>query len=192
MNAYDKKSAQIVNSSQEIGIARQKILDQTRWNEISSYDIVLTKGTFDILHAGHLSLLSFCTKIKASLPEGILVVIVESSESVKIRKGLERPFQNDFQRALQLSLMPCVDIVIIANYNELRKIIEEIKPRYYVKGMDTALADYPHNGLSELLLDLNLNSEVRGLSKQGQVIIFTDDGNLSTSSLIKQIRDNTS
>jgi bifunctional ADP-heptose synthase (sugar kinase/adenylyltransferase) len=158
-------------------------------NKLNGFNIVLTKGTFDILHAGHISLLAYCTRLKVSLSNGILVVIVESSESVKIRKGSERPFQNEYKRALQLALMPNVDAVIVANYVELGNLIETIKPNYYVKGMDTAFSEPSKSYSSELIIDSEINPKVRCINEDGTVVIFTDDGALSTSSLIKKIRE---
>jgi cytidyltransferase-like protein len=62
---------------------------------------VLTKGTFDILHAGHLALFAYCADLASKLEDGGVIAVVESDLSVKKRKGSERPFQGEQTRALQ-------------------------------------------------------------------------------------------
>ena len=50
-------------------------------------EVVLTKGVFDILHAGHLDLLNFCNALKKEL-DGVFVVAIASNEDVRRRKGI--------------------------------------------------------------------------------------------------------
>lgn len=70
--------------------------------------IVLTGGCFDILHIGHITLLENAKK------EGdILMVMLESDESIKAKKGINRPIHSQEQRAHMLSALQFVDYVIL-------------------------------------------------------------------------------
>tara|TARA_B100000886_G_scaffold286148_1_gene210667 strand:+ start:40 stop:504 length:465 start_codon:yes stop_codon:yes gene_type:complete len=98
--------------------------------------IVFTNGCFDIIHPGHIHVLS-----KAKLFGDILVVGLNSDKSVKKLKGKERPFVNEFDRAKILLSIKYVDYVIIFDELTPRKIIEKIKPDTLVKGGDYIVDD---------------------------------------------------
>ena len=98
--------------------------------------IVWCNGTFDIIHPGHIHVLS-----KAKLFGDILVVGLNSDKSVKKLKGKERPFVNEFDRAKILLSIKYVDYVIIFDELTPRKIIEKIKPDTLVKGGDYIVDD---------------------------------------------------
>lgn len=69
--------------------------------------IVLTGGCFDILHIGHITLLENAKK------EGnVLMVMLESDESIKLKKGINRPIHTQKQRTEMLSSIRYVDYVI--------------------------------------------------------------------------------
>jgi cytidyltransferase-like protein len=147
----------------------------------------LTKGTFDILHAGHLAVLSHCASLKAALSGGAVVVVVESDASVRSRKGPKRPFQTETERALQMALLPWVDRVLIADRDELGRVISEVAPIAYVKGMDTAL-DAAVATARPVTLPSSKNPELAQLQPEATVVVFTDDGTLSTSELVRRIQ----
>lgn len=93
--------------------------------------IVFTNGCFDILHPGHIDLL---TRAKALGTK--LIVGINSDESVRQIKGAPRPFVSQNERAETLLGLKAVDDVRI--YDELtpENIIREIKPDVLVKGGD--------------------------------------------------------
>lgn len=70
--------------------------------------IVVAGGCFDILHMGHIQFLQ-----KAKAQADILMVLLESDESIKERKGQERPINNQADRATLLSNLEMVDYVIL-------------------------------------------------------------------------------
>lgn len=70
--------------------------------------IVLVGGSFDILHIGHITFLE-----KAKKQGDILMVLLESDESIKKRKGETRPIHTQVQRAKILSELLSVDYVIL-------------------------------------------------------------------------------
>ena len=98
--------------------------------------IVFTNGCFDIVHPGHIHLLS-----QAKLFGDILVVGLNSDKSVKKLKGKERPLVNESDRSKIILSIKYVDYVIIFDELTPREIIEKIKPDTLVKGGDYMIND---------------------------------------------------
>ena len=93
--------------------------------------LVFTNGCFDILHAGHIRYLA------AARSKGdVLVVGLNSDESVKIIKDEHRPIMNQEQRAEILAGLWCVDYITIFNEPDPLKLIKVIMPDVLVKGAD--------------------------------------------------------
>ena len=85
--------------------------------------IVFTNGCFDIIHPGHIHVLS-----QAKLLGDILVVGLNSDKSVKNLKGKERPLVNESDRAKILLSIKYVDYVTIFDESTPKDIIKKIKP----------------------------------------------------------------
>jgi D-beta-D-heptose 7-phosphate kinase/D-beta-D-heptose 1-phosphate adenosyltransferase len=98
--------------------------------------IVFTNGCFDIIHPGHIHVLSH-----AKLFGDILVVGLNSDKSVKNLKGKERPLVNESDRAKILLSIKYVDYVTIFDESTPKDIIEKIKPDTLVKGGDYIVDD---------------------------------------------------
>ena len=98
--------------------------------------IVFTNGCFDIIHPGHIHVLS-----QAKLLGDILVVGLNSDKSVKNLKGKERPLVNESDRAKILLSIKYVDYVTIFDESTPIDIIEKIKPDTLVKGGDYIVDD---------------------------------------------------
>lgn len=98
---------------------------------IEKRSIAFCNGCFDILHTGHLTMLS-----KASEIADILVVGLNSDLSVKQYKSDKRPINNEDQRAFNLASLFFVDYVIIFEDLNPVSIIDSLKPNYFVKGSD--------------------------------------------------------
>ncbi len=93
--------------------------------------LVFTNGCFDILHVGHIRYLA------AARSKGdVLVVGLNSDESVKIIKDEHRPIMNQEQRAEILAGLWCVDYITIFNESDPLKLIKVIMPDILVKGAD--------------------------------------------------------
>ncbi len=93
--------------------------------------IVFTNGVFDILHAGHV------TYLAAARAEGdILVVGLNSDESVTRLKGPERPVNTCEDRAAVLSALRAVDHVVVFEEDTPQRLIEALLPDVLVKGGD--------------------------------------------------------
>ena len=98
--------------------------------------IVMTNGCFDILHPGHIHLLKNAKKLG-----DILVVAINSDESVKILKGNSRPINDLKTRIKNLETLNVVDYVISFSAETPKKIIENISPDTLVKGGDYNIND---------------------------------------------------
>ncbi len=93
--------------------------------------VVFTNGCFDILHAGHVSYLR-----KARAFGDVLVVGLNSDESIRRIKGPSRPVNRENERAKVLSALSFVDMVVIFSEDTPERLIHEIEPDVLVKGAD--------------------------------------------------------
>ncbi len=99
--------------------------------ELTDKTIVFTNGCFDILHPGHTDYLT-----KAKELGNILVLGINTDESVSRLKGTTRPIQNLEARSLVLSALESIDYVISFNEDTPIDLIKAIKPSLLVKGGD--------------------------------------------------------
>lgn len=93
--------------------------------------IVFTNGCFDILHAGHVHLLSTCITFGDRL-----IVAVNSDASVKKLKGETRPVNDENSRMLLLASLQFVDAVVLFNEDTPENLIHFLQPQVLVKGGD--------------------------------------------------------
>jgi D-beta-D-heptose 7-phosphate kinase/D-beta-D-heptose 1-phosphate adenosyltransferase len=93
--------------------------------------IGFTNGCFDILHPGHVKLL---TAARGACDR--LIVGLNSDASVKRLKGEDRPMQNERARAEVLAALEAVDLVILFEEDTPIRLITQIKPNVLVKGGD--------------------------------------------------------
>jgi len=93
--------------------------------------IAFTNGCFDIVHAGHVTYLE-----EASRLADVLIVGLNSDESVKRLKGETRPIIPQQERAKLLCALESVDYVVIFNEDTPERLIRAIKPHLLVKGAD--------------------------------------------------------
>lgn len=93
---------------------------------------VFVNGTFDVLHPGHMSLLTF-----ASNTGNYLLVAIDSDDRVRSLKGLNRPINNEEVRAKMLFHIKGVDEVKIFDTDEdLIKAIKDYEPDVMIVGSD--------------------------------------------------------
>ncbi|WP_419784538.1 D-glycero-beta-D-manno-heptose 1-phosphate adenylyltransferase [Maridesulfovibrio sp.] len=93
--------------------------------------IVFTNGCFDILHAGHVDLLS-----RAREQGDLLVLGLNSDKSVRSIKGEKRPVTGQQQRAFVLAGLACIDYVIFFDEDTPFNLISKVQPDVLVKGGD--------------------------------------------------------
>ncbi len=101
-----------------------------------SKKIVFTNGCFDILHIGHIKYLEQAKKLG-----DILVVGVNTDESVKRLKGDKRPINRLNERMIMLDALKSVDFVTYFDEDTPYNLIDEIRPHILVKGGDWKVED---------------------------------------------------
>lgn len=98
--------------------------------------IVFTNGVFDILHPGHVQYL-FAARALGDL----LVVALNTDDSVRRLKGPERPLNTQQSRAYVLAGLACVDRVTFFGEDTPRELIAQLIPDVLVKGGDYRVED---------------------------------------------------
>ena len=111
--------------------AAAEIVD--RWRR-KGLKVGFTNGCFDLLHPGHVAIL---TQAKAACDR--LVVGLNSDASVQRLKGPTRPVQSEASRATVLSSLAPVDMVVIFGEDTPLRLIEGLRPDVLVKGADYTL-----------------------------------------------------
>ncbi|MGH3870050.1 MAG: PfkB family carbohydrate kinase [Pseudonocardiaceae bacterium] len=93
--------------------------------------VVGAVGCFDLLHAGHLSLLAQARRLG-----DVLVVCINSDDSVRRLKVEDRPVVGEHERAALLEALDCVDSVLVFAEDTPERVLSELRPDIWVKGGD--------------------------------------------------------
>jgi D-beta-D-heptose 7-phosphate kinase/D-beta-D-heptose 1-phosphate adenosyltransferase len=110
---------------------RDDLLRQVaRW-KLAGKKIVFTNGCFDILHPGHLEVLS-----RAAEAGNILIVGLNSNVSVTRLKGKHRPVNSELFRTQMMANLQIVDAVTVFDEDTPSELISAIVPDVLVKGGD--------------------------------------------------------
>lgn len=126
--------------------------------------IVFTNGCFDILHRGHVEYLQRARELG-----DLLVLGLNSDNSVKRLKGNDRPINNETDRAIVLSALECINYISIFDEDTPLELIKIVKPDILVKGGDYKIEDVVG----------------REFAKETVLIDFVDG--YSTTNIIKKI-----
>lgn len=120
--------------SVEPHIAKIMTWDQAAaWRGRVSGRVVFTNGVFDLLHSGHIDVLS-----SARAQGDALVVGLNSDSSVRRLKGADRPVRNETERAYVLAALRDVDAVVTFSEDTPLALIRRLRPDVLVKGGDYA------------------------------------------------------
>jgi D-beta-D-heptose 7-phosphate kinase/D-beta-D-heptose 1-phosphate adenosyltransferase len=123
---YEKKNNNNLNNK------LLKFEDILYFKEINKNNkIIFTNGCFDIIHTAHLKLLKFC-KSKGD----ILVVGINTDESIKKLKGPKRPINKNQDRFDFLALLNFIDFIIFFDEDTPYNILSNLKPYMLIKGSD--------------------------------------------------------
>lgn len=133
-----------------------------------SKKIVFTNGCFDILHIGHIKYLEQAKKLG-----DILVVGVNTDESVKRLKGDKRPINRLNERMIMLDALKSVDFVTYFDEDTPYNLIDEIRPHILVKGGDWKVEDI-------------VGSDIV-LKKGGKVLSLNFEEGFATTNIIEEI-----
>ena len=117
-------------------INRKILTSQTldRWLAIAEFrrkSIVFTNGCFDVLHRGHIQYLA-----QAADMADLLIIGLNTDESVRKLKGPSRPYLDEYTRALILASLSFISAVIFFAEETPYNLIKRVQPNYLVKGGD--------------------------------------------------------
>jgi len=112
-------------------IDRDQLAQWVAWWRLRGRRVVFTNGCFDLLHAGHLSLLEQAARLG-----DVLVVGMNSDASVRRLKGPERPLVAQEDRARLLAALDAVGAVVLFDEDTPLELIRAIRPEVLVKGAD--------------------------------------------------------
>ncbi|MBP9150867.1 MAG: bifunctional heptose 7-phosphate kinase/heptose 1-phosphate adenyltransferase [Flavobacteriales bacterium] len=138
-------------------VLRENIVDFKVRNETRK--IVFTNGCFDVLHQGHRKLLQDARGLG-----DLLVVGLNSDDSIKRLKGAERPINSVSQRIEALAALPSVDAVIVFEDDTPYELLETLRPNVLVKGGDYGLNEIVGRDLVDEVVIVSL---VEGVSTTG-------------------------
>lgn len=140
------------------------------WYRRRGSRVVFTNGCFDLLHRGHITYLSHAKALG-----DILIVGVNSDDSVRRLKGPVRPINSLDDRMQVLAALSCIDHLIAFDGDTPSDLLRAIRPDIYVKG-----GDYTRQTLPEAAL-------VEGLGGSVQFLPYVEDQ--STSGIIERVRE---
>ncbi len=110
---------------------RQKLQYRLQYWRFKGQRIVFTNGCFDLLHAGHVDYLA-----RAADLGKVLIVGLNSDDSVRRIKGEKRPVNRQNARAIMLAALSFVDAVVLFDEDTPENIVQIILPDVLVKGDD--------------------------------------------------------
>jgi len=116
--------------SQKI-VSREELKPLVNYWKGTGKKIVFTNGCFDLLHAGHVAYLTEA----ASLGD-VLILGLNSDDSVQRLKGPERPVNDEITRSALLGAMYFIDAVVLFNEDTPLELIKTVLPDVLVKGGD--------------------------------------------------------
>ena len=136
-----------------------------------SKKIVFTNGCFDLLHLGHIDYLS-----KAKDLGDILIIGINTDDSVKRLKGAARPITDENSRSLIIASLQFVNAVVLFDKETPYELIKLIQPDVLVKGSDYKPEDIVGYDIVK--------------AKGGEIVTIDYLEGYSTSELEKKIKSN--
>lgn len=162
---YDEK---IIHNSKQLECLIATIREKPK-------SIVFTNGCFDVIHFGHIHYLK-----KSKDLGDILIVGVNSDESINRLKGENRPINCQLDRINVIAALQMIDYVYCFDDDTPIKVIDMIKPDIYTKGGDYSLDNMIGNGFGENYIK----------SYGGKAVIIKRIEGKSTSDIIKKMKIN--
>jgi rfaE bifunctional protein nucleotidyltransferase chain/domain len=152
-----------IKSNKEIKEIREQLKKQNK-------KVVFTNGCFDLIHSGHVDYL-----VKAKEMGDVLILALNTDESIKRIKGDKRPILKQDERAFIVSNLKPVDYVTFFNEDTPAEIISELIPDVLVKGADWSIDKIIGRDIVE--------------SNGGEVKTIKFVNDQSTSNIIKIIKE---
>jgi len=135
----------------DAALGPEELLRRVAQDRAMGKSIVVTNGCFDVLHRGHTTYLA-----QAAQLGDVLVVAINSDESVRRLKGPDRPINADADRAGVLAALSCVDYVTVFDSDTPIPLLERLRPEVYAKG-----GDYTPDMLRETAVVEHYGGQVR-------------------------------
>ena len=132
--------------------------------------VAFTNGCFDLIHFGHIQ-----TFLEAKSLADILIVGINSNQSIKKIKGDKRPIIDENYRCKLIASLECVDYVLLFDDESPSNLIDHIKPDFYIKGSDWKERKLPEEDVV--------------LKNNGPIYYVDLVNGLSTSVIIKKLWD---
>ncbi len=104
--------------------------------------IIMANGCFDLLHVGHIRYLTAARALG-----DLLVVAINSDQSVRQLKGAGRPVITELERAEIIAALTCVDYVVIFNELNVSNLLKKLKPAVHAKGTDYTEETVPERAI---------------------------------------------
>src|SRR5207302_3826473 len=125
----------LLEAREDLGKQRtmQQLLPELAQHRAAGKRIVFTNGCFDLIHLGHVKYFQF-----AKSQGDILVVGVNTDDSIRRLKGPKRPVVHEKDRIGVLEELESIDYLILFNEDTPQTLIQAIKPDVLVKGEDYA------------------------------------------------------
>jgi rfaE bifunctional protein nucleotidyltransferase chain/domain len=135
--------------------------------------VVWTNGCFDLIHPGHVRSLQAAKQLG-----DVLIVGLNSDDSVRQLKGPGRPVLSELERAEVLGALACVDYVVVFPQLRPDTALTQFKPDVHCKGAEYA----PPHGKP-------IPEMETVLSYGGRIEFLPYTGGISTTELIRRIRE---
>ena len=150
-------------------LSRQRVQETVAEHKKRGQRIVFANGCFDTLHAGHVRYLE-----GARQQGDVLIVGINSDESVARLKGPGRPILDERARAQLVAALRPVDYVVVFCEPGVEALLEELRPHVHAKGTDYTVETVP---------------ERRTATRLGiRVAIVGDPKDHSTRELLERVR----
>lgn len=114
--------------------SRKEIVEIRKQLKQEGKKVVFTNGVFDLIHSGHVDYL-----VKAKEMGDVLILALNTDESVKRIKGDKRPILLQNERAFVVSNLKPVDYVTFFEEDTPAEIIKDLIPDVLVKGADWSI-----------------------------------------------------
>jgi rfaE bifunctional protein nucleotidyltransferase chain/domain len=134
--------------------------------------VAVANGAFDLLHVGHVRYLEGAKELTRG---GLLVVGVNTDQSVRASKGPKRPIVPERERAELVAALGCVDLVVLFDEPDALALLTALRPDLHVKGTDYTEESVPERDLVARL--------------GGRTAIAGDAKEHSTTDVIARIRE---
>lgn len=132
--------------------------------------VILSNGTFDLLHVGHIRALRHARSLG-----DCLILAVNSDDSVKKYKGAHLPVVSEKERLEVLSSLDMVDYLVLFGETSVSEVLLALKPHVHAKGRDYSQETVPERDTV--------------LSYGGEIAIVGDPKDHSTTSLIDRVQN---